>query len=65
MASATGVQYAADADLTTLGDVDLYKFKAASTTATVALQAEGLSLLLARVTVYDAAGRLVACGGLD
>ena len=48
--------------MTTIGDVDVYSFKVESTTATVTLQAKGLSLLPARVSVYDAAGTLVATG---
>lgn len=59
--AATGI-LAADADLTTLGDVDFYKFKASSSEATVHFQAKGLSLLRARVSVFDANGRLLASG---
>ena len=55
-------QYVADADLTTTSDVDVFLFKAASTTATVTLQAQGLSLLRARVSVYDGSGTLIASG---
>ncbi|MBP3955742.1 matrixin family metalloprotease [Gemmata sp. G18] len=54
-------------DLTTMSDVDYYKFTAPAITAmlsnvTVRLKTEGLSLLTARVTVYDSAGRVVASG---
>jgi hypothetical protein len=59
---ATGERYAADADLTTAGDVDVFKFRAASAASSVTLQAKGLSLLRARVSVFDAAGGLVARG---
>lgn len=55
----------ATGDLTTMADVDYYKFTAPALTATlsnvtVRLKAEGLSLLTAKVTVYDSAGRVVA-----
>lgn len=45
-------------DLTTVSDVDFYRFKAADTggPASVTLQTNGLSLLAARLRVYDAAG---------
>ncbi len=56
---ATVGAYVADGDLTTLGDVDGYKFKAGALT-TITLQAKGLSLLQARVSVYDSTGKLVA-----
>ncbi|HYH64559.1 MAG TPA: matrixin family metalloprotease [Urbifossiella sp.] len=59
---ATGARYAADADLTTTADVDAFRFQAAGKTATVTLQAEGVSLLLARVSVFDARGVRVASG---
>ncbi len=55
-------RFVAGADLTTAGDVDFFKFKATTATATVTLQAKGLSLLQARVSVYDSAGKLVASG---
>jgi len=52
----------AAADLTTLGDVDWYQFKSNSKPGgvTVQLRTAGLSLLSARVSVYDNAGRLLA-----
>lgn len=52
----------ADADLTTPGDVDYYRFAAPllAGTATVTLQAAGLSLLTAKVTVYNATGTAIA-----
>jgi hypothetical protein len=54
--------YAADADLTTNGEVDFFKFNASSTSATVSLQVQGSSLLEARVSVYSQTGQLVATG---
>jgi hypothetical protein len=64
---ATGLgsfQLRADGDLTTLSDVDYYKFTvlplAGLTSMVVRLKASGLSLLLSRVTVMDACGRTVA-----
>ena len=56
---ATVGAYVANGDLTTTGDVDGYKFKAGAST-TITLQAKGLSLLQARVSVYDSTGKLVA-----
>lgn len=58
-------QLLASGDLTTMADVDYYKFTAPALTAmlsavTVRLKTEGLSLLTAKVTVYDSAGRVVA-----
>jgi hypothetical protein len=47
------------ADLTTAVDVDYYKFTAADKKFTVRVQTSGLSLLTARVTVLDAAGKVV------
>lgn len=60
-------QLLANADITTPSDVDYYKFTAPALTSwlsnvTVRLKAAGLSLLTAKVTVYDAAGRVVASG---
>lgn len=56
----------ADGDLTTLADVDFYKFTTLPTlgltSVAVRFQAAGLSLVTPRVTVYDAAGRVVASG---
>lgn len=56
----------ADGDLTTLNDVDFYKFTTLPTlgltSVAVRFQAAGLSLVTPRVTVYDAAGRVVASG---
>jgi hypothetical protein len=51
-------------DLSTMADVDYYKFTAPALTSmlsavTVRLKAAGLSLLTAKVTVYDAYGRAV------
>ncbi len=65
---ATGLvgRLVADADLTTTGDVDFYKFTTLPTlgltSVAVRFQASGLSLVTPRVTVYDAAGRVVASG---
>lgn len=58
-------QLSAVGDLTTTADVDYYKFTAPAITSmissvTVRLKASGLSLLTAKVTVYDSAGRAVA-----
>jgi hypothetical protein len=55
----------ADGDLTTLSDVDYYQFAVAPLTSllgsvTVRLKAEGLSLVLPRVTITDGSGRVVA-----
>ena len=53
-----------DGDLTTAADVDYYKFSVpafvGATGITVRLKAEGLSLLLPRVTVTNASGQVVA-----
>jgi hypothetical protein len=57
-----GTRFTADGDLTSLIDVDYYKFTASAGAATVRLQARGLSLLQARVTVYDSAGKVVGTG---
>jgi hypothetical protein len=57
-----GKRFTADGDLTTSGDADFYKFNASAGDTTVRLQANGLSLLVGRVTVYDSAGRVVASG---
>jgi len=55
---------AISADITRVGDVDVYRFTTPSTPAisglTVNLQAAGISLLTARVTVLDADGNVVA-----
>jgi hypothetical protein len=50
-----------EADITTLGDVDFYKVTVGATIgpATVMVNTTGLSLLTARLTVYDANQRLV------
>lgn len=48
------------ADLTTTGDVDVYKIKTDLSNFTVALRTSGLSLLTARVTVYDSHGNPLA-----
>jgi hypothetical protein len=52
----------ADGDITTRSDVDFYKFSAPvlGGTATVTLQAAGLSLLAPKVTVYNAFGLPIA-----
>lgn len=60
-------QLLASGDLTTMNDVDYYKFTAPALTSmisavTVRLKAEGLSLLTGKVTVYDSNGRVVATG---
>lgn len=53
-------------DLTTLTDVDYFKFSTLPTlgltSVTVKLQAAGLSLVTPRVTVYNSAGQIVAHG---
>jgi len=63
-ASGLAGRLVADGDLTTTADVDVYKFSTLPTlgltSVTVRLQAAGLSLVTPRVTVYDAAGRVVA-----
>ncbi|HEY1190801.1 MAG TPA: matrixin family metalloprotease [Gemmata sp.] len=63
----TVTQLLATADLTTAADVDYYTFTAPALTSwlsnvTVRLRASGLSLLTAKVTVFDSAGRAVASG---
>ncbi len=60
----SGSQLLGTADLTTMADVDYYKFSTPALTATlssvvVRLKAQGLSLLTASITVYDSAGRVV------
>ncbi|VTR95745.1 peptidase m10a and m12b matrixin and adamalysin : Matrixin OS=Singulisphaera acidiphila (strain ATCC BAA-1392 / DSM 18658 / VKM B-2454 / MOB10) GN=Sinac_4791 PE=4 SV=1: Peptidase_M10 [Gemmata massiliana] len=60
-------QLLVNGDLTTMSDVDYYKFTAPAITSmissvTVRLKTAGLSLLTARVTVFDAAGNVVASG---
>src|SRR5579883_1826598 len=55
-------QFVANADLTTMSDVDVYSFNAKSSTAAIQLQAQGLSLLEARVTVYNSAGNVITTG---
>ncbi len=54
----------ATADLTTVGDVDYYQFTspAKADKFTIRLQTAGLSLLTAKVTVYDANGQVVGAG---
>src|SRR5262249_38278055 len=51
----------ADGDLTTLGDVDWYKFSppAKSTGLTLTLKTAGISLLAGQISVYDANGNFV------
>jgi hypothetical protein len=63
--TANGNQTAVSADVTRIGDADVYKFTTPSgesgvTGLTVNLKAAGISLLTARVTVLDAAGNVVA-----
>lgn len=56
-------QYLGSGDLSSLGDVDFYKFttpKAGITGFTVRVRAKGVSLLLPTLTVYDSAGKQVA-----
>ena len=57
-------RFTAVGDLTTMADVDYYKFNVpllvGLTGVAVRLQAAGLSLLVPRVTVYDSAGQVVA-----
>ena len=62
LAAATRYRSDVTADLTTTGDVDVYKFTAGVLTqsVTVSLRAAGLSLLTARVEVLDASGRVLA-----
>src|SRR5262249_52760012 len=59
-----GTGFVADGALTTLTDVDNYNIPALplQTAVTIRLQAEALSLVLPKVTVYDSAGRVVASG---
>jgi hypothetical protein len=57
-------QFLASADLTTMSDVDYYKFSTPLLTASlsgvvVRLKAEGLSLLTAKITVLDSWGRVI------
>ncbi|VTR94616.1 zn-dependent protease : Matrixin OS=Singulisphaera acidiphila (strain ATCC BAA-1392 / DSM 18658 / VKM B-2454 / MOB10) GN=Sinac_4791 PE=4 SV=1: Peptidase_M10: PPC [Gemmata massiliana] len=54
---------AVSADVTRLGDADVYKFTtpaSGATGLTINLQAAGISLLTGKVTVYDAQGNVVA-----
>ncbi|MBN9517151.1 matrixin family metalloprotease, partial [bacterium] len=65
--TANGNLTAVTADLTRVGDVDVYRFTtpAAYSGATglrIDLEAAGISLLTARVTVLNAAGQVVASG---
>jgi hypothetical protein len=62
LASATRYAGALTADLTSAGDVDVYKFTGAflASKATVTLHAEGLSLVAARVEVLDSNGTILA-----
>jgi hypothetical protein len=55
------LSFAADGDLTTLQDKDVYSFTAPLTLgkATFKLQTSGISLLTPRLTVYNAAGNVV------
>jgi hypothetical protein len=57
-------RYVANGDLSSLNDVDYYKFTALPlyNSVTLHLQAKGLSLVLPEVTVYDASGREIASG---
>ncbi|MBP3956053.1 hypothetical protein J8F10_12245 [Gemmata sp. G18] len=58
-----GGQTAVSADVTRIGDADVYKFTTpafGSTGLTINLQAAGISLLTGKVTVYDAQGNAVA-----
>jgi hypothetical protein len=59
---ATKYMAVADADMTTLSDVDCYSIqtRADTTTATVYLRTAGISLFTGQVTVYDAQGNQVA-----
>ncbi len=65
---ATGLfgRVVADGDLTTVADVDDFKFSTLPTlgltSVTVRFQADGLSLVTPRITVYNAAGQVVAQG---
>jgi hypothetical protein len=64
-AYALGNVIALSADITRLGDADFYTFVTPSSASgatglTVTLQAGGISLLTAKVTVYDANGNAVA-----
>ncbi len=53
--------FLADGDITTAGDVDVYRFQAPLNVASlnIRLHTEGISLLTARVTVYNSSGRVV------
>jgi len=59
-------QFLATGDLTTLSDVDYYKFTAPVTSAvsgiTIRLKAAGLSLLTPKITILDSAGNVVQNG---
>lgn len=61
-ATATPYPGPVTADLTTTGDVDVYKFTAGLLTngVTVSLRAAGLSLVAAKVEVLDSAGQVLA-----
>lgn len=48
------------ADITTLEDVDVYRFRTSSDEFSVRLETAGRSLLVGRLSVYDADGNLVA-----
>lgn len=56
-----GGKAVADADLTAVGDTDYFRFAApvAGGTASVTLQASGLSMLVPKLTVYNANGAVV------
>jgi len=62
LATATGYQSGLEADLTTLGDVDVYKFKMPFLMfgSKISLKAEGLSLLTAKLELIDANGKVLA-----
>src|SRR5262245_57206982 len=63
---ATATRYSAqlDADLTTTGDVDVYRYSAPllSTGTVVKFQAAGLSLVQAKVELLDSGGHVLASG---
>lgn len=62
MRSVASARTTVEADLTTASDIDIYQFRTTGTSPealTITVRAGGVSLLVPRVTIYDAAGRLV------
>jgi hypothetical protein len=62
MATAMSYTNTLTADLATVNDTDYYRFTAGSSSATVQLQAAGLSLMEANVQVLDSFGNVVSQG---